>query len=84
MRVSYPLGFAFDVKGYSSPIICHGLVDVEFSITDQGLDERSGRKNDWQSQLMQLKRRSMKKDSSENMSWGARVRKQRSQSTKSS
>ncbi|CAK9329304.1 unnamed protein product [Citrullus colocynthis] len=41
------------------------------------IEEKSGWKNRWQDQLSGLKRRSMKRDSGANMSWGARMRRQR-------
>ncbi|OMO88534.1 hypothetical protein COLO4_20218 [Corchorus olitorius] len=44
---------------------------------DEDLDERGEWKNRWQSQLSELKRRSMNKDARGNMSWGARMRRQR-------
>ncbi|KAK9280956.1 hypothetical protein L1049_003847 [Liquidambar formosana] len=48
---------------------------------DQGSDEWSQWKSRWQSQLTELNRRSMSKDSRESMSWGARMRRQRSESS---
>ncbi|KAH7834821.1 hypothetical protein Vadar_020024 [Vaccinium darrowii] len=45
---------------------------------DQHMEERGEWKNRWQDQLSELKRRSMDKDSrGGNMSWGARMRRQR-------
>ncbi|XP_062109165.1 chaperone protein dnaJ 20, chloroplastic-like [Humulus lupulus] len=42
---------------------------------NQGMEEKSEWKNRWQSQLSELKRRSMSKDGrGNNMSWGARMR----------
>ncbi|OVA04031.1 DnaJ domain [Macleaya cordata] len=46
---------------------------------DEGLDERSEWRNRWQSQLTELKRNSRNRDSRENMSWGARMRRQRNE-----
>lgn len=43
----------------------------------QELKEMSQWKNRWQVQVTELKRRSMNKDSEENLSWGARMRHQR-------
>ncbi|KAM7253156.1 hypothetical protein ACFE04_008814 [Oxalis oulophora] len=42
----------------------------------QGVEEKNEWKSRWQSQLSELKRRSMYKDAT-NMSWGARMRRQR-------
>ena len=42
----------------------------------QEAPEKSGWRSCWQSQISELKRRSMNKDSSQNMSWGARMRRQ--------
>ncbi|XP_020107159.1 chaperone protein dnaJ 20, chloroplastic-like [Ananas comosus] len=47
---------------------------------DEELEERSGWKNRWQDQVAELKRRSMTKDSDENLSWGARMRRKRAES----
>ncbi|KAJ0988910.1 hypothetical protein J5N97_007266 [Dioscorea zingiberensis] len=44
---------------------------------DQELEEKSAWKNRWQDQLETLKRRSVQRDSTENLSWGARIRRQR-------
>ncbi|KAH7573008.1 hypothetical protein ACOSP7_006410 [Xanthoceras sorbifolium] len=44
---------------------------------DMEMEERSEWKNRWQSQLSELKRRSMYKDARGNMSWGAQMRKQK-------
>ncbi|XP_022959157.1 chaperone protein dnaJ 20, chloroplastic-like [Cucurbita moschata] len=41
------------------------------------MDEKGGWKSRWQDQLSELKRRSMNKNSRANMSWGARMRRQR-------
>ncbi|KAJ8774339.1 hypothetical protein K2173_011588 [Erythroxylum novogranatense] len=49
---------------------------------DEDLDERTEWKNRWQDQLSELKRRSMNKDSNGNMSWGARMRRQREELSK--
>ncbi|GLT42243.1 hypothetical protein SLA2020_162560 [Shorea laevis] len=43
----------------------------------QNMGEKNEWRNQWQSQLAELERRSMNKDSRENMSWGARMRRQR-------
>ena len=47
------------------------------------MEQRKGEKgewmNRWQSQLMELKRKSVNRDSSENVSWGAQMRRQRSE-----
>ncbi|EXC21910.1 Chaperone protein dnaJ 20 [Morus notabilis] len=42
--------------------------------SDEGMEEKSEWKSHWQSQLSELKRRSVNKDSRGNMSWGARMR----------
>ncbi|CAL9113293.1 DnaJ domain [Musa troglodytarum] len=46
---------------------------------DEELEERSGWRSRWQDQLAGLKKRSMNKKSEGNLSWGARVRKQRAE-----
>ncbi|KAG2726430.1 hypothetical protein I3760_01G113200 [Carya illinoinensis] len=45
--------------------------------SNEGMEERGEWKNRWQAQLSGLKRRSMNKDADENLSWGARMRRQR-------
>lgn len=45
--------------------------------TDEGMEEKSEWKSRWQSQLSELKRRSMDKDEGGHMSWGARMRRRR-------
>ncbi|XP_052207036.1 chaperone protein dnaJ 20, chloroplastic-like [Diospyros lotus] len=49
--------------------------------SDEPMEERSEWKNRWQVQLSELKRRSMYKDARGNMSWGARMRRQRNESS---
>ncbi|XVE81262.1 hypothetical protein DITRI_Ditri15bG0049400 [Diplodiscus trichospermus] len=49
---------------------------------DEELEARTDWRNQWQSQLSELKRRSMNRDSSGNMSWGARMRRQRDELSK--
>ncbi|KAB2039671.1 hypothetical protein ES319_D02G027100v1 [Gossypium barbadense] len=49
---------------------------------DEDLEDRSEWKNRWQSQLSELKRRSMNRDAGGNMSWGARMRRQREELSK--
>ncbi|XVF65318.1 hypothetical protein PTKIN_Ptkin09bG0238300 [Pterospermum kingtungense] len=44
---------------------------------DEELEERTEWRACWQSQLSELKRRSMNRDAGGNMSWGARMRRQR-------
>ncbi|PRQ38423.1 putative DnaJ domain-containing protein [Rosa chinensis] len=44
---------------------------------DEGMEGKGDWKNRWQSQLSELKRRSSYKDDRQNMSWGARMRRQR-------
>ncbi|KAL9380547.1 hypothetical protein Peur_026204 [Populus x canadensis] len=44
---------------------------------DEEMEERTEWKNRWQSQLSELKRRSMNKDAGGSMSWAARMRRQR-------
>ncbi|XP_020571855.1 chaperone protein dnaJ 20, chloroplastic-like [Phalaenopsis equestris] len=48
---------------------------------DEELRGKSRWKNRWQHQLVELKRRSMIKNSGGNLSWGARMRKQRADSS---
>ncbi|XP_057487413.1 chaperone protein dnaJ 20, chloroplastic-like [Actinidia eriantha] len=45
--------------------------------SDEQMEERSEWKARWQGQLSELKRRSMNNDGQGNMSWGARMRRQR-------
>ncbi|XP_059632133.1 chaperone protein dnaJ 20, chloroplastic-like [Cornus florida] len=52
--------------------------------SDEQMEDRSEWKNRWQTQLSELKRRSMSKDTGENMSWGARMRMQRNESSTAS
>nr|XP_018624584.1 chaperone protein dnaJ 20, chloroplastic-like isoform X1 [Nicotiana tomentosiformis] len=47
----------------------------------QSMEEKGEWKNRWQSQLSELKRRSMHKDSGNSMSWGARMRRQRNEAS---
>lgn len=49
--------------------------------SDEQMEERSEWKNRWQVQLSELKRRSMNKNAHGNMSWGARMRRQRTDSS---
>ncbi|XVF37936.1 hypothetical protein REPUB_Repub20aG0054400 [Reevesia pubescens] len=49
---------------------------------DEDLEERSEWRNRWQSQLSELKRKSMNRDARGNMSWGARMRRQRDELSK--
>ncbi|OIT23460.1 PREDICTED: chaperone protein dnaJ 20, chloroplastic-like [Nicotiana attenuata] len=49
--------------------------------SDESMGEKGEWKNRWQSQLSELKRRSMHKDSGNSMSWGARMRKQRNEAS---
>ncbi|XP_022871473.1 chaperone protein dnaJ 20, chloroplastic-like [Olea europaea var. sylvestris] len=48
---------------------------------DQQMEQKCEWKGRWESQLSELNRRSMYKDSTENMSWGARMRRQRNESS---
>lgn len=45
------------------------------------MNERGGWKNRWQAQVSELKRRSMEKEAGGNMSWAARMRGQRKESS---
>ncbi|CAA2956262.1 Hypothetical predicted protein [Olea europaea subsp. europaea] len=49
--------------------------------SDEQMEDKSEWKSRWQSQLSHLKKRSMYKDSGDNMSWGAKMRKQRNESS---
>ncbi|XWS35173.1 hypothetical protein CRYUN_Cryun21dG0103200 [Craigia yunnanensis] len=49
---------------------------------DEELEERGEWRNRWQSQVSELKRRSMTRDARGNMSWGARMRRQRDELSK--
>ncbi|KAL9232749.1 hypothetical protein vseg_007820 [Gypsophila vaccaria] len=51
------------------------------TIFPQETEDKSDWKSRWQSQLSGLKKRSMDKDESGNMSWGARMRQQRDESS---
>ncbi|KAL8481106.1 hypothetical protein ACS0TY_027587 [Phlomoides rotata] len=48
---------------------------------DQEVEDKDEWKSRWQSQLSELKKRSMHKESGDNMSWGARIRKERNHSS---
>ncbi|KAK3163623.1 hypothetical protein QOZ80_1AG0006080 [Eleusine coracana subsp. coracana] len=48
---------------------------------DQDQEDKSGWRRSWQDQVAELKRRSMTKDSEENLSWGARMRRRRAESS---
>ncbi|XP_059303438.1 chaperone protein dnaJ 20, chloroplastic-like [Lycium ferocissimum] len=48
---------------------------------DESMEDKGEWKNRWQSQLSELKRRNMHKDSGNNMSWGARMRRQRNEAS---
>ncbi|EYU31495.1 hypothetical protein MIMGU_mgv1a012898mg [Erythranthe guttata] len=48
---------------------------------DEKMEEKSEWKSRWQSQLSGLKRRSVQKDVNDNMSWGARLRRERNESS---
>ncbi|KAJ8449662.1 hypothetical protein Cgig2_001318 [Carnegiea gigantea] len=48
---------------------------------DEEVEDKSEWRNRWQGQLSELKKRSMYKDASGNMSWGARMRRQREESS---
>ncbi|WOL01395.1 chaperone protein dnaJ 20, chloroplastic-like [Canna indica] len=48
---------------------------------DEELEPMSGWRNRWQDQVAGLKRRSTNKDSEGNLSWGARMRRQRAESS---
>ncbi|KAE8703001.1 Chaperone protein dnaJ 20 [Hibiscus syriacus] len=49
---------------------------------DEDLEDRNEWRNRWQSQLSELKRKSMNRDAGGNMSWGARMRRQREELSK--
>ncbi|KAE8723828.1 Chaperone protein dnaJ 20 [Hibiscus syriacus] len=49
---------------------------------DEDLEDRSEWRNQWQSQLSELKKRSMNNDAGGTMSWGARMRRQREEMSK--
>ncbi|WOL04184.1 chaperone protein dnaJ 20, chloroplastic-like [Canna indica] len=48
---------------------------------DEEVEERSGWRSRWQDQLSELKRRNRNNDSEGNLSWGARMRRQRPESS---
>jgi hypothetical protein len=41
------------------------------------MEEKSGWRTSWEGQIAELKKRSTGKDSEENLSWGARMRRRR-------
>lgn len=47
----------------------------------QDQEEKSGWRRSWEDQVAELKRRSMTKDSDENLSWGARMRRRRAEAS---
>ncbi|PAN31685.1 hypothetical protein GQ55_5G442000 [Panicum hallii var. hallii] len=47
----------------------------------QDHEEKSGWRRSWEDQIAELKRRSMTKDSDENLSWGARMRRRRAEAS---
>ncbi|CAO2185193.1 unnamed protein product [Urochloa humidicola] len=47
----------------------------------QDHEEKSGWRRSWEDQITELKRRSMAKDSEENLSWGARMRRRRAEAS---
>uniref|UniRef100_A0A0A8XQR6 J domain-containing protein n=1 Tax=Arundo donax TaxID=35708 RepID=A0A0A8XQR6_ARUDO len=47
----------------------------------QDQEEKSGWRRSWEDQVAELKRKSMAKDSEENLSWGARMRRRRAESS---
>nr|CAB3476659.1 unnamed protein product [Digitaria exilis] len=47
----------------------------------QDHEEKSGWRRSWEDQIGELKRRSMTKDSEENLSWGARMRRRRAEAS---
>ncbi|CAL4964547.1 unnamed protein product [Urochloa decumbens] len=49
----------------------------------QDHEEKSGWRRSWEDQITELKRRSMAKDSEENLSWGARMRRRRAEASSS-
>ncbi|KAG0455263.1 hypothetical protein HPP92_024555 [Vanilla planifolia] len=48
---------------------------------DEELEKKSGWKSSWEDQLLELKRRSMAKNSDDNLSWGARMRRRRAENS---
>lgn len=48
---------------------------------DESMEDKGEWKNRWHSQLSELKRRNARKDSGNNMSWGARMRRQRNEAS---
>ncbi|KAK4356823.1 hypothetical protein RND71_022433 [Anisodus tanguticus] len=48
---------------------------------DESMEDKGEWKNRWQSQLSELKRRNMHNDSGNDMSWGARMRRQRNEAS---
>lgn len=48
---------------------------------DEEVEDKNEWRNRWQGRLSELKKRSMYKDASRNMSWGARMRRRREESS---
>ncbi|CAN6330679.1 unnamed protein product [Urochloa humidicola] len=52
-----------------------------WSVRETDHEEKSGWRRSWEDQITELKRRSMVKDSEENLSWGARMRGRRAEAS---
>ncbi|XP_062190923.1 chaperone protein dnaJ 20, chloroplastic-like [Phragmites australis] len=68
--------------------LARGICRLAFSASRSGRayhhqeqEDKSGWRRSWENQVAELKRRSMTKDSEENLSWGARMRKRRAESS---
>lgn len=57
------------------------LADFISVLTEQDNEDKSEWRRSWQDQVAELKRRGMTKDSEENLSWGARMRRRRAESS---
>ncbi|CAI9778868.1 unnamed protein product [Fraxinus pennsylvanica] len=67
-------------KGIHLAFSARRLFEFDELCTQQ-MEDKSEWKSRWQSQLSHLKKRSMYKDSGDNMSWGAKMRRQRNESS---
>ncbi|KAL2508711.1 Chaperone protein dnaJ 20 [Forsythia ovata] len=65
-------------KGIHFAFSARRRIGLEF---DEQMEDKNEWKSRWESQLSHLKKRSMYKDSGDNMSWGARMRRQRNESS---
>jgi hypothetical protein len=77
--ISHYLLFCF--PSFNSLKLCFGLFSPICCPRVQDHEEKSGWRRSWEDQISELKRRSMVKDSEENLSWGARMRRRRAEAS---